>query len=51
MTCIKQTLRKNNFPNRMINQFVTDETRNIANNLDTKSSRKYISAPYINGTS
>ena len=31
----------------MINQFVTDETSKTANNLVTKSSRKYISTPYI----
>ena len=51
MTYITKTLRKNNFPNHMINQFVTDETSNTANNLDNKTSRKYISAPNINGTS
>ena len=51
MTCIKQILRKNNFPNHMINQFVTDESSNTANYIDTKSSKKYISAPYINDTS
>ena len=30
---------------------MTDETSNTANNLDAKSSRKYISAPFIHNTS